>query len=158
MRADDLKVWLACAKAEAKARQDGEGGLEGAGDTWRMLVRLIQHIWNTGEIPQRMLLTIVVLIPKGNSGDFRGIGLLEVIWKVIEQVVDARLKCVPLHDALHGFRPGRSCGTGIMEVKLTQQLASLEPCTPPVLNNKFAFQQKVPNKCLKNLSIFLNKR
>ena len=73
-----------------------------------------------------MLITIVVLIPKGNSGDFRGIGLLEVIWKVLERVMDARLKCVPLHDALHGFRPGRSCGTGIMEVKLAQQLASLE--------------------------------
>ena len=73
-----------------------------------------------------MLLTVVVLIPKGNSGDFRGIGLLEVMWKVMERIEDARLKCVLLHDALHGFRPGRSCGTGIMEVKLAQQLASLE--------------------------------
>ena len=75
-----------------------------------------------------MLTTIVVLIPKGNPGDFRGIGLLEVVWKVLERVIDARLKCVPLHDSLHGFRPGRSCGTGIMEVKLAQQLASMEQC------------------------------
>ena len=126
MRAEDLKVWLARAEAKAKARRDGEGGLEGAGRAWRMLVRLIQKVWDTGEIPEQMLITIVVLIPKGNSGDFRGIGLLEVIWKVLEHVIDARLKCVPLHDALHGFRPGHSCGTGIMEVKLAQQLASLE--------------------------------
>ena len=71
-----------------------------------------------------MLLTIIVLIPKGNSGDFRGIGLLEVVWKVIEKIIDARLKCVPLHDALHGFRPGRGCSTAIMEVKLATQLGN----------------------------------
>ena len=79
MRAEDLKVLLARAEAEAKARRDGEGGLEGARDTWRMLVRLIRHIWNTGEIPQGMLLTIVVLIPKGNPGEFWGIRLLEMV-------------------------------------------------------------------------------
>ena len=65
-----------------------------------------------------MLLTTTVLIPKGNSGDFRGIGLLEVVWKVIENIIDTRLKCAPLHNALHGFRTGRDCGTGIMEVEV----------------------------------------
>ena len=52
----------------------------------RMLVRLIRHIWDTGEIPAQMLLTVVVLIPKGTSGDFRGIGLLEVVWNVVERI------------------------------------------------------------------------
>ena len=47
---------------------------------------------------------------------------------MIERIIDAKLKCVPLHNALHGFRPERSCGTGIMEVKLAQQLTSLEQC------------------------------
>ena len=73
-----------------------------------------------------MLWTIIVLIPKGNSGDFRGIGLLEVIWKVIERVLDERLSTIPTHDALHGFRAKRGCGTGIMEAKLAEQLAFLE--------------------------------
>ena len=73
-----------------------------------------------------MLPRIIVLIPKGNSGNFRGIDLLEVVWKVIEKIIHARLKCVPLHDALHGFRPGRGCSTAIMEVKLAAQLGSLE--------------------------------
>ena len=50
-----------------------------------------------------MLLSVVVLIPKG-SNDFRGIGLLEVAWKVLEGVLDGRMKGVELHDALHGFR------------------------------------------------------
>ena len=74
-----------------------------------------------------MVLTIVVLISKG-SGDYRGIGLLEVAWKVIEGVIDERLKGVALHDSLHGFREKRGCGTGIMEAKLTQQLAFVEQC------------------------------
>ena len=118
MRAEHLKVWLPRSEEEEEAEKEGTEGLEEAGDTWRLLVRLIQHIWDTGEIPSRMLLTIIVLIPKGNSGDFRGIGLLEVVWKVVEKIINARLKCNPLHDALHGFRLGRGCSTAIMEVKL----------------------------------------
>ena len=129
MRAEHLKAWLRRAEEEEEeAEREGTEGLEGAGDTWRLLVRLVKHIWDTGEIPSQMLLTIIVLIPKGNSGDFRGIGLLEVVWKVIEKIIDARLKCVPLHDALHGFRPGRGCSTTIMEVKLAAQLGCLKQC------------------------------
>ena len=126
MRAEHLKMWLRWAEEEEEAEKEGAVGLEGAGDTWRLLVRLIQHVWDTGEIPSQMLLTIIILIPKGNSWDFCGIGLLEVVWEVIEKIIDTRLKCVPLHDALHGFWPGRGCSTAIMEVKRVTQLGSLE--------------------------------
>ena len=96
-----------------------------------MLVKLVQHIWETGEIPYQMLRVIVVLIPKGSSGDYLGIGLLEVVWKSIERVVDARLSKIELHDALHGFRATRGCGTGIMEAKLVQRLVYQEQCPMP---------------------------
>ena len=125
MRAEDIKAWLAGIKREEEAARKGEEGQEGAGDTWRLFVQLIQHVWDTGEIPRQMLLTVVVLIPKG-GGNYRGIGLLEVAWKVIEGVMDGRLKKVTLHDALHGFREKKGCRTGIMEAKLLQQLAFLE--------------------------------
>ena len=49
-----------------------------------------------------MLLFLVVLIPKGGD-DYHGIGLLKVAWKVLEGVLDKRLKEVKLHDSLHGF-------------------------------------------------------
>lgn len=48
---------------------------------------------------------------------------MEVVWKFIKRVVDERLSKIELHDALHGFRVKRGCGTGIMEAKVVQQLA-----------------------------------
>ena len=58
---------------EEKAAKEGKEGHEGAGDTWRLFVRLLQHVWNEGEIPRQMLLSVVVLILKG-SNDYCGIG------------------------------------------------------------------------------------
>ncbi len=45
---------------------------------------MIQAIWNRGKIPEQMSWMIVVLLPKG-GGDFRGIGLLDPFWKVVEK-------------------------------------------------------------------------
>ena len=127
MRAKDLKSWPRGMKREEKATKEGKEGHEGAGDTWRLFVRLLQHVWNEGEIPRQMLLSVVVLIPKG-SNDYCGIGLLEVAWKVLEVVLDGRMKGIDLHDSIHGFRQKRGCGTGTMEAKLVQQLAFIEQC------------------------------
>ena len=55
MRADDLKEWL---------RGMERGEFKGVGDHLRLLVKLCQHVWETGEIPRQMLLTTFVLIPK----------------------------------------------------------------------------------------------
>ena len=119
MRAEDIKSWLRGAEDEEK------NNTEGAGDRWRAFVRLTQSIFEQGRVPRQMLWLIVVLIPKGN-GDFRGIGLLEPFWKVLEIVMDIRLQAIPLHDSLHGFTSGRGTGTATMEVKLAQQLAYIE--------------------------------
>ena len=50
------------------------------------------------------LWSAVVLLPKGN-GDFRGVGLVEALWEVIEKIIDNRLT-----------------GSAIIEAKLLQQL------------------------------------
>jgi len=52
-------------------------------------------------------MSAVVLLLKGN-GDFRGVGLIEALWEVIEKITDKRLT-----------------GTGIIEAKLLQQLTSM---------------------------------
>ena len=67
----------------------------------------------------------VVLIPKGKK-DYRGIGLVEVTWKVVAAILKRRLTAsINYHDFLHGFREGRSTGTATLEAKLLQQLAAL---------------------------------
>ena len=72
-----------------------------------------------------MLLSVVVLTPK-RGNDYHSIGQLEVACKVLEGVLDGRLKGVEFHNALHGFRQKQGCGTGIIEAKLVQQLVFVE--------------------------------
>ena len=68
---------------------------------------------------------IVALLPTG-GGNFRGIGLIEQYWEVVEVIMDQRLEVIQFHDSLHGFMKGRGTGTATLEAKLAQQLAFLE--------------------------------
>ena len=43
-----MKEWLRGAEEEERARKKDEEGFEGAGDRWRLLVQLCEHIWRTG--------------------------------------------------------------------------------------------------------------
>ncbi len=51
---------------------------------------------------------------------------MEPLWKVVERIMDRRLKALPLHEVLHRCQNGCSTGTAILEAKLAQQLAHLE--------------------------------
>ena len=62
----------------------------------------------------------MVLIPKG-KGDYCGIGLVEVMWKVMVANLNFRLTAsITFHDFLHGFRAGRGTGTVTLEEKMIQ--------------------------------------
>jgi hypothetical protein len=104
MQAEHLKEWLKRAKLE----EDPEKGPNnvGAGKEWEALLQFIQAVWEEGRIPTQLGWVITVLISKG-GGDYCGIGLLEPIWKVIEQVIDKRLKAIALHASHHGCCNGR---------------------------------------------------
>ena len=57
----------------------------------------------------------VVLIPKGKKY-YRGIGLMELMWKVVADILNRRLTAsITFHKFLHGFRAG--CGTGTSTLK-----------------------------------------
>ena len=56
MRAKHLKTWLAGMERE----EDPEHGEEGAGNIWKQLVKLVQAIWDTGEVPTPLRWVIVV--------------------------------------------------------------------------------------------------
>ena len=69
--------------------------------------------------------TILVLIPKGNT-DTWGIVLLETLWKAVEAIIDTCLwASIQFHDVLCEFRAGRNTETVTMEIKLYQELASV---------------------------------
>ena len=62
----------------------------------------------------------MVLIPKGKK-EYRGIGLVEVTWKVLAAILHLWLTTeITYHDALHGFRAGRGTGVATLEAKLLQ--------------------------------------
>ena len=67
----------------------------------------------------------VVLITKGKK-DYRGFGLVEVMWKVVVEILNRRLtNSITYHDFLHGFRAGCGTGTATLEAKLLQHLSAL---------------------------------
>ena len=53
----------------------------------------------------------VVLVPKG-SGNNLSIGLLEIVWKTIESIINRRIaQKITFHDSLHGFVAEKGTGT-----------------------------------------------
>ena len=147
--AETIKGWLRGMERE----EWEEEGKAGAGDAWRMFLKLIERLWETGCIPQQMLWMVIVLLPKG-GGDYRRIGLLDSIWKVVEAVMDNRLKVLDYHDCLHGFLAGRGTGTATTEVKLAQQLAYIEqvPLYGVFIDLRKAYDAMDRGRCLKILT------
>ena len=138
MRAENLKGWLAAArrgeKEREKATKDGGGGREHGErrtdktadeENWARVVELVQTEFWDGDLAEEATWQAVVLIPKG-KGDYRGIGLVEVMWKVVAVILNFRLtSSITFHDVLHGFRAGSGTGTATLEAKLLQQLADM---------------------------------
>ena len=108
-------------------REEEEESDVGLGDKWHIFVKLMQAIWEQGCVPEQMRWEIIVLLPKGN-GDYRGIGLLDPFWKVVEKIMVARFASIKFHDCLHGGLAKRGTGTATIEAKLHQSLAWRDQC------------------------------
>jgi hypothetical protein len=92
---------------------------------WEQVCSTIKLIFAMGNIPEEMTWSILVLIPKA-SGGTRGIGLLEIIWKVCSSIINKCLQeSIQFHDLLHGFRKGRGTGTASIDAKLQMQHAHI---------------------------------
>ncbi len=87
----------------------------------------MKAVWEHGSIPKQMRWEIIILLPKG-GGDYRGIGLLEPFWKVVEKDIVARLALIKFHDGLDGGLPGQGTGTATIEAKLAQSLSWHNQC------------------------------
>ena len=85
----------------------------------------MQTAFRDGDLEEEAPWQAVVLIPKGKK-DYRGIGLVEVMWKVLAAILNPCFTAsITYHEALHGFRAGRGTGTATLEAKLVPQLATL---------------------------------
>ena len=66
------------------------------------------------------------MIPKGGGTNFRGIGLVEVLWNAIPGIINFRiLSSIQFHDNLLGFFTGRGKGTATLEENILQQLIAM---------------------------------
>ena len=105
-------------KREAEEKGEGKTDREEGGPTkphWENIVELIQTKFQEGEFAEETTWQAVVPIPKGIQ-DYWGIGLVEVMWKVVAAILNFRLTAtIADHDFLHIFRAGRSKCTATLE-------------------------------------------
>ena len=91
-------VWLAAARRGEKEREAATkygGGEKGeirkddkaGAENWARVVDLVQTAFWEGDLAEESTWQALVLIPKG-KGDYRGIGLVEVMWKVVAVVLN----------------------------------------------------------------------
>ena len=96
MQAEHLRQWL------IDATQDDSPD----STNWMKVVVIVQAAFQDGIMNGECTWQTVILIPK-RKGDFRGIGLVKVLWKAIVSLLNLRLtSAIYFHDTLHGFRAG----------------------------------------------------
>jgi Reverse transcriptase (RNA-dependent DNA polymerase) len=112
---EDLKSWHYKARiAEIKSAESI--------DLWNKIIEIITIMFTTGHIPSSFYNAILVLVPKPGNKGFRGIALLESLYKVVSMIIHRRsTSSINLHESIHGFRTHRGTGTAIMNVKLLMQ-------------------------------------
>ena len=67
-----------------------------------------------------------LIIAPNNGGDYHGIDLMDVVWKVSMVIIKRRLiTTISFHKMLHRFRKGFNISTTSLEAKLLQQLTSM---------------------------------
>ena len=120
---------------------------------WKLVVQLVQVMFRDRTVPEYIAWEKMVVLLKGKGG-YRGIGIVEVLWKLCSVVVNCRLKMsVGMHNALHGFREGRGTGMATLEYKLEHQLAGLahKPLFQVLLDVQKAYDLLDRERCLELL-------
>ena len=140
MWAEDLKGWLRDASRKNKPIKH----------RWRLMVRLIHRTFEDGVVPEEVAWATMVLLLKV-KGKYRGIGLVEVVWKVCAAVANFRLKrSVKVHKIMYGFRAGRGTGIAKLEVKLAQKLTGIahEPLFQVFLDVRKVYDSMYRGQCM----------
>ena len=117
------------------------------------MVRITHKNFKDGAVPEEVAWDTTIFLPKVR-GEYWGIGVIVVVWKVCAAVVNCWLKrSVTLHDTLHGFRAGRGTGKATLEKKLAQQLAGIvhKPLFQVFLDVRKAYESLYRGQCMEIL-------
>ena len=58
--------------------------------------------------------------------EYHSIGLVEVVWKVVAEILNRQLTAsITYHDLIHGFQEGHGTGTNTLKANLLQKLAAM---------------------------------
>ena len=94
-----MRVEHLCQSLIAETRDDTPDATN-----WQKVVAIVQAAFRDGTLAEECTWQVVVLIPKGKSGNFRGIGLVEVIWKTMSSLLNFQVtEEIIFHDVLHSF-------------------------------------------------------
>ena len=92
---------------------------------WEKVVGEIQEAFHKGHLTEECVCQTVILIPKGNVY-FRGIGLVEVIWNTVTEILNhCMMAAIQYHDTLNKLFTRIGKGYASLEDKLIQQLMAM---------------------------------
>ena len=91
--------------------EDIRGKTPAEESNWERLVDIVHTSFGEGHLAEENMWQAVVMIPKGEK-EYCGIGLVEVMWKVVAEILNLRLTAsITFYEFLHGFWVGRGTGT-----------------------------------------------
>ncbi|XP_066912448.1 uncharacterized protein [Clytia hemisphaerica] len=94
-------------------------------ETFTILKQVVLEFWNTEKPPDQWNVGLLKVLPKKGDlslpGNYRGIMLLEIAYKIVAKIVHQRLTPISEsldHETQCGFRPGRGCTDAILLLNL----------------------------------------
>ena len=93
-----------------------------------ILKSILIDFWENELPPQQWEVGLLKILPKKGDltkpGNYRGIMLLEIVYKVVAKLTHSRLQPIVEsldHEAQCGFRPGRGCADAVFSVKIAMK-------------------------------------
>ena len=93
---------------------------------WEKVIATIHADFRGGELAAPCAWQMVAMIPKGGVTEFRGIGLVEILWKAISGIIHRwLLYSIQFHGVPHGFCVGIGMGTATLKSNLLQNIIAI---------------------------------
>ena len=97
-------------------------------NTFTLLTNVVSELWNAEKPPTEWDVGLLKILPKrgdlSKPGNYRGIMLLEVSYKIVATIIHERLQPIVSaidHESQCGFRPERGCQDAIFTVKIAMK-------------------------------------